>query len=152
MNSLELISLLVRQVDDLAAVSDQIEQQQRLVLERKQMVAQANEALTAAEAAIAQGVLSDVTLSNESKRQAALRDAKAKDPGIQQLTHQLRDASNKLALDQALLANIEQRRQNLQIHSQNLRASADLLTAELHNQAQSKRQVASQQFLQASSR
>lgn len=152
MHPRDLIELLLQQREDLEKATAQAQAAEFAVLDLKQEVAQAHEALTAAEAAVAQSVLSDTTLTNESKRQNALRDAKAKDPATIEANNMFRAASHRLAVDQAHLKHLQEAKANLELHGRNLRAAAELLAAQLHEQAQSKRQVASQQYLQGVSR
>lgn len=144
----ELYDDLRTQMAELEKVSTLISLAEIGVLDRKQQLAQANEALQALEGSIAQDVLADTTLTNESKRAAALRAAQAKDPDWVALSGQAREQSHALAVDQQHVKQLAERRANLEIHSRNLQRAAELLAAQLHEQAQAKRQVASQQFLQ----
>lgn len=152
MNPNEICNDLRSQKEDLDRVSALISAAEVSVLDRKQRVSQTHEALQALEASIAQEVLADTTLSNESKRQNALKDARAKDLGWVDLSNQFRDQSHQLAVDQQHVGQLREQRKNLEIHSQNLCRAAELLAAQLHEQAQAKRQVASQQFLQGATR
>lgn len=152
MHPTDLIQLLLQQREDLEKATALVAAAEFALLDKKQEVAQANEALQAAEAAVAQTVLADTTLTNESKRQNALRDARAKDQACIEANYAFRQLSHALAVDQAHLRQLQESKSNLDLHGRNLRAAAELMTAQLHDQAQAKRQVASQQYLQGVAR
>lgn len=143
----ELLSDLRTQVAALEKVSALISAADIAVLDRKQALAQWQDALQATEAAITQDVLADITLKNDATRQAAIQMARAKSQDWKELSAQVRKCSHGLAVEQQHVKSLIEKRSNLEIHSRNLQRAAELLAAQLHEQAQAKRQVASQQFL-----
>lgn len=147
-----LIEALTSQHADLQRASKDLETAELFLVERKQEQSQAADALSSAEAAVGQDILADTTLTNESKRQNALRTARAKDLDCIEATKRFRDISHQLAIDQQTVKQLTLRKNDLELHGRNLRAAAELLAASLHEMAQAKRQVASQQFLQGTAR
>lgn len=143
----ELLLDLKTQMADLEKISALISAADIAVLDRKQALAQWQEALQATEAAIDQDVLADVTLKNDSARKAAIQMARAKSEDWKSLSAQVRTHSHGLAVEQQHVKSLQEKRSNLEIHSRNLQRAAELLAAQLHELAQAKRQVASQQFL-----